>query len=293
MWRLVSRISKKKRSPKETGRRNTVQREHPFGARHILYLCLVAVGALFIAIGVRELILGEQEDIAARNEYQQLRENFIETTSPPSPIPTRTVLRSDELSPLLLYDGDDEHEDEAELVAFLSLNELKRLNSDFIGWLSIKDIIEYPVVRANDNWKYIRTTFSGQSNNAGAIFMDYRNRSNFDEQVCIIYGHHTRDGTMFAPLANYLDPDYLKRNPDITIMTPDGKYLSYKIFAAKVTDAWDSVYSINASNSTRLIDTFPDVPENAERFMLLSTCTRSSDPDERILVYAATTVSHG
>jgi hypothetical protein len=92
---------------------------------------------------------------------------------------------------------------------------------------------------------------------------------------------------MFSPLIQYLNPDYLQQYPNIIVTTRNGRTLNYRIFAARITDAWDVAYSVSISDSTRATEIFPDVPEDASRFMLLSTCTRSGDKDERILVYAA------
>jgi len=243
--------------------------------RYIPYICLVTVGAFFIAVGARELLNWERDDVAARVEYQQLRDVFESSSVQQTPEPLTEEIEESEII--------EEEEEEG----FPTLEELARMNSDFIGWISVKDLIEYPIVRGRDNEKYINTTFTGQQNTAGAIFMDYRHSRGFDEKVCIIYGHHTRDGTMFAPLLHYLNPSFLQRNPNITITTPDGRFLTYRIFAARLTDAWDVAYSVGISDTSRAAEVFPNAPANASRFLVLSTCTRSNNDDERIIVFAA------
>ena len=253
----------------------------PLDRRYIPYICLVAVGAFFITAGLREIITGQREAAAARIEYDQLREEFAEISKYPTPEP---FIESEEATEIIEDDEEAAKEPEPP-----SLEDLARMNRDFIGWISIKNIIEYPIVRASDNDKYVNLTFTGQRNTAGAIFMDYRNSDGFDEKVCILYGHHTWDGTMFAPLAKYLDSSFLQRNPTVTITTPDGKYLGYRIFAAKLTNAWDEAYSVGISDAARAAEVFPNAPSNASRFLLMSTCTRSRDKDERILVYAVAT----
>ena len=117
--------------------------------------------------------------------------------------------------------------------------------------------------------------------------MDYRHARGFDEQVVILYGHRTRDGSMFTALERYLDADYLRRNPNISITTRDGSRLTYTVFAAKVTDAWDAAYNVGVYDTGRASEVFPNVPQNANRFLLLSTCTRGNNDEERLLVFAA------
>ena len=262
------------------------RKKHPTRREYIVYSSLVIVGVFFAAGGLRVLIGGFVEEADARSEYDQLREDFpiIAAQTPPPEIIDETPI------PLQSNEEDEEEKqaiEEAQYARSLSLAELYAINRDFIGWMTVGNTIDYPVVRGADNNKYINTTFTGARNTAGAIFMDYRNQNGFDEQVCIIYGHYTRDGSMFSPLSNYLDPAYLQRNPNISITTKDGTKLNYKVFAATLTDAWDIAYTVGISESASASEVFPDVPENAGRFLMLSTCTRSADENERIIVYAA------
>jgi len=92
---------------------------------------------------------------------------------------------------------------------------------------------------------------------------------------------------MFSPLVNYLDRSFLQENPIITITTRDGNELTYRVFSAIQTDAWDEAYEIGFINPTSAVSVFPNAPVNASRFLLLSTCTPSSDRDERIIVFAS------
>ena len=47
-------------------------------------------------------------------------------------------------------------------------------NPNYVGWLRIDSTnIDFPIVRGTDNVRYLTTTFRGEENIAGAIFMDY------------------------------------------------------------------------------------------------------------------------
>jgi len=243
---------------------------------HAIYGSLVVVGVVLVTVALRVILGGLVEDAEARSEYEQLRESFPAVASQ-SPEPDAEPEEMEE---------ELEEEDDWDL-RNLSLDELYALNRDFVGWISTGASIDYPVVRGSDNDKYINTTFLGARNTAGAIFMDYRHSNGFNEQVCILYGHNTRDGSMFSELVRYLDLGYLQRNPTITITTRDGRTLNYRVFAARLTDAWDEAYTIGIHSSARASGEFPNAPENAGHFLLLSTCTRNANDDERILVFAA------
>ena len=261
---------------------NRKKKRRPQRRKQILYGSLMVVGVFFIAAALRAIIGGLVEDDDARSEYELLRESFPAVSN-------QTPLPDIEQTPVPEVEEEEEEESiEEELdLRSLSLDELAALNRDFIGWITIGRSIDYPVVRAGDNAKYMNTTFLGRRNTAGAIFMDFRHTGGFDEKVGTIYGHNTRDGSMFSPLIQYLNPAMIQSNPTVSITARNGKAYTYRIFDARLTDAWDEAYTIGVSDQERASEVFAGAPENASHFLLLSTCTRSRDDDERILVLAA------
>lgn len=224
---------------------------------------MIAAGVTLITAATHSLLTAGQEYAEAREEYGELRELFSETlaekTTEQQPESAEGVLD--------IYDGEDEESP-------YTFEQLLAINPDFVGWLSIDGLISYPVVQRDDNSYYMHTTFTGESNPAGAIYMDCRHEQGFSSPVCIIYGHYSKDGFMFSPLHKYRDAAFMEDNPHIRIMTLDKVVLVYRVYAAEVTDAWDSVYDL-------------DAPLDMSRVLVLSTCTGSDDKDERLLVYAA------
>jgi len=178
--------------------------------------------------------------------------------------------------------------DSAAAVHSDQMTRLKKLNPDFIGWITVKGMgIDYPIVQGQDNSYYLNVTFTGVQNPTGAIFMDSRIPDKFDAPVTIIYGHNMKNGTMFAPLNRYTDPSYLAAYPNITIVTSDGETLNYRIFAARRLDITDSAYNFDILDAETAAEAFPDAPDGASRFLLLSTCTNGGNRDMRMLVFAA------
>jgi len=264
--------------------------KRPWGRRHIVFAVMLVVGVFFVAAALRVILRDVVEDAVARSEYEQLREDFPQISGHiPDHVPENDVIpnESEDMIVEIIEETTEETTEERALREY-SLNELAAINPDFIGWINANNnMIDYPVVRGNDNEKYINTTFFGTRNSAGAIFMDYRNRTGFDESIVLLYGHRTRDRTMFSSLINHLDPEFRRRNPNIDIITRDGTRLTYVVFAAKLTDAWDPAYATGTYDLAEALEIFPNAPANARRFLLLSTCTSSSDDDERVLIFAA------
>ena len=246
-----------------------------------MYVSLVVIGVLLIAAASRELLTTEREYAAAREEYEELQEIFEPVKSAMSAylfsVSQSASSEGTEL-PEPVFPG-EEHPD--------PLAALFEINSDFIGWISIGDVINYPVVRGSDNERYLDTTFTGQHNSAGTVFMDHRNEHGFDSHVCILYGHNMKDKSMFTRLHEYRDRAFMAENPDIIIVTLDGEVLVYRVFAYRFTNGLNRAYKLDYPDGAAAARAFPNSPEGANRFLVLSTCTNSSYEDERFLIYAA------
>lgn len=102
---------------------------------------------------------------------------------------------------------------------------LKKINPDVVGWIRLECTdIDYPVVRTDNNDYYLNHLFSGEKNNNGSIFVDYRNTGDFSDKNTVIYGHHMKNGMMFSPLEKYKNQAFYDANPTITLLTPNGDY---------------------------------------------------------------------
>ncbi len=112
------------------------------------------------------------------------------------------------------------------------------VNQDYQGWLSIEGTnIDYPTVRAVDNYFYLDKDFLKNKNELGAIFMDYRNVGNFNDRHTAIYGHYTWNGKMFADLHNYKEEGFGKENNIIKFNTLYGEK-EFQIFSVYVDSAY-------------------------------------------------------
>ena len=107
---------------------------------------------------------------------------------------------------------------------------LHKENHDLIGWLSIPEVLDLPVVY-KDNSYYLKRDFNKQKNNAGTIFLDVHHRFAAQTQNLLLHGHNMKDGTMFGRLTQYLSGvDYIIHHPFIQFDTL-WKEEQYVIFA--------------------------------------------------------------
>ena len=170
---------------------------------------------------------------------------------------------------------------------------LAEINPDYIGGIAVTGTaVDYPVVRGGDNEKYLTTTFEGNENKLGALFMDYRCTQGFDGRHTVVYGHNARYGSMFGSLSGLLDAG---EYPDIQITTADGESRVYRVFAARETDITDPAYRLEVDGEDDFLNFAamlgaPDsgrLPEGATRILTLATCTNGPDKNDLLLVHAA------
>lgn len=99
---------------------------------------------------------------------------------------------------------------------------LKKTNPDVVAWIEIPGTqISYPVVKGKDNNEYLHKTFSGEKNRSGCIFLDVKCNSDFSSDHNIIYGHHMRDGSMFAELVKFRKTSFVKKHHTIILYLPE------------------------------------------------------------------------
>ena len=179
-------------------------------------------------------------------------------------------------------------------------------NADTVAWIRFDEPsqINYPVVKSADNTDYLTKTFVANDNKLGAIFMDYRNNSDFSDRNTFIYGHHLNvGGEMFSELLQYEDESFCKEHPNFYIYTPDGKVRMYMIFSAGVVKDTADNYNITYESDEAFTEYLNickessnyqvDVELNAQsKIVSLSTCTNVRD-DERFLVQGVLTEELG
>jgi sortase B len=166
------------------------------------------------------------------------------------------------------------------------------INPDYVGWLLVGRAgaaIDYPVVQGADNVKYLTTTFEGNTNPAGAIFMDCRNTGGFASRHAVLYGHNMKDGGMFGGLKKYRNAGFLNQNAALTVTPAGGGRHSYRIFSARVVNAWDFGYQTDFLDDAAFAAFAKKLgaPYGTTKLLTLSTCTDTGEKENRLLVHAA------
>ena len=123
----------------------------------------------------------------------------------------------------------------------VDFNDLLKKNKNTVGWIKVNGTnINYPFVQTNNNDYYLHHAYDNSYNQAGWIFLDYRNNIGNLSRNTVIYGHGRLNTTMFGSLKNILTSDWLdnKDNYVVKLSTPLENTL-WQVF---------SVYNIKSEN---------------------------------------------
>ncbi|MBO9597762.1 MAG: class B sortase [Cohnella sp.] len=220
------------------------------------------------------LISANREYARGDNAYEQVR-RLKETTMQPSLPSTKPQPVSDaRLDPVT----------RAAKVTEVDFAALARVNPDVVAWIKARDsAVDYPVVQGKDNSYYLKHLFTGKENGMGSPFVDYRTPGDFSGDMTIIYGHHMKNGSMFAPLAKYKKQAYYDAHPVMELYTPEGDY-AIELFAGMIANGSDEFLRRDFEDDDdylAYIDTLKDAStfrsnvtvRSNERIVALVTCS--------------------
>ncbi|MBE5842882.1 MAG: class B sortase [Butyrivibrio sp.] len=259
----------------------------------LLKVIRIVVVIVLLAIVVYEAMMiyrDQKEYKTADNEYESISNKYVRDAGVKKAEETADDANSDDNNADITYPDLE-----------INFEELKSVNSDFIGWLYFPAVdVSYPVVRENEINQYLYTTFEGKSNKAGSIYMDVLSYSDFTGYSDMLFGHNMKNGSMFGSLKKIYqskDEDILADNPYIYVYTEDGVRI-YRVFAYYITT--DGSYSYTEVTNEKeyedyisyikknSIYTFPeDVSfDGCPSLLTLSTCQGQSGSGKRFVVHS-------
>lgn len=171
---------------------------------------------------------------------------------------------------------------------------LKKVNNETIAWIQVPNTkIDYPVVQHKDNSYYLSHSFDKTKNNAGWVFLDYRNSIEEMSDNTIIYAHGRLDKTMFGSLRDLTTTEYLEKEEHlIYLSTPSQNYV-YEIFSIYhivttddyITTSFPETEFSNWLNTMekRSIYNFNIDVDSSEKILTLSTCYNNN---EKLVVHS-------
>jgi len=180
--------------------------------------------------------------------------------------------------------------------------EVCQQNTEMIGWIRIEDTkINYPVVQADNDDYYLDHDFSKSYNVYGCPFVAAAADVSEPSDNVIIYGHHMKDGSMFANLDYFKDKDFWKEHRYIyyDTLTERGTYQIIAAFKTAVSTGSSTEFKyyefIDAENESEFDEYVQKCRELSlyetgvtatygDKLITLSTCEYSQQNGRMVLV---------
>lgn len=178
----------------------------------------------------------------------------------------------------------------------VDITELKEKNSDTVGWINVNNTnINYPFVQTKDNSYYLSHSYDKKYNEAGWVFLDYRNSKDLNNKNTILYAHSRLDKTMFGSLSKVLKSSwYNTKDNHIIRLSTETENTLWQIFSVyKISE--ESYYITTNFNTNeeytkflntikqRSIHNFNTNLDVNDKILTLSTCYSDT---ERTVVHA-------
>lgn len=172
-------------------------------------------------------------------------------------------------------------------------------NEDTKGWMIFNNFqINNPLVQSNDNSHYLTHNFYNQKNSLGTLFIDHRVKS-FDDKNVIIFGHASKDRTMFGSLVDVFKSSFFnqKNNDIIYIYDTNNNLLKYKIFSYYTIESEEYYIKTQFSNEDEYLNWLNEMKARSirnldvelnrdDRILTLSTCAGSRGTKIRRVIHA-------
>ncbi len=201
----------------------------------IVVLVLVFLGSAFY---LGQYFVKSRKQQGDYDELSHIRDQHLATKPSNAPSQDSTVpnmtfpevpLNTDYLLP--------ENPEEMEILP--EYRELYEMNHDLVGWISIPGTrVDYPVVQTGTDTRdfYLHRDFYKQYSERGAIYVREECDMFRPSDNVVLYGHHMKDGTMFAQISKYQFKDFWQQHQ---FMTFDSLYRRhvYQVVAVFKTSA--------------------------------------------------------
>ncbi len=207
-----------------------------------LYYGLIAAFSLALLISLILLARYFVDSWRTKQEYDALasiRDQHLATATTPGPTTTGNGLPGTTADPsqgTTASQPVDPTESSGILPEYQALYEM---NSDLVGWIQIPDTqINYPVMQSSlDNRDfYLDHKFDKSWGDRGAIYAREVCDINAPSDNITLYGHHMRDGSMFAGLDKFKQKSFWETHQTFTFDTLYERH-TYQIFAVFKTTA--------------------------------------------------------
>ena len=178
----------------------------------------------------------------------------------------------------------------------VDFSKLKLINSGVKGWIQVNGTnINYPFVQAKDNKYYLTHSLDKSYNQAGWVFLDYRNNIQSLNKNTIIYAHGRLDTTMFGSLKNIVKSNW-HNNPNnyVIKLSTEFENTLWQVFSVYHIETTSDYLQIDFNNDNeyqeflnklinRSVFNFNTTINSTDNILTLSTCYNKT---EKVVMHA-------
>lgn len=179
----------------------------------------------------------------------------------------------------------------------IDFDSLKKENSDTVAFLKVNGTnINTVVVKGNDNSYYLKHNFYKEYNIAGWVFSDYKNKFDGTDRNIVIFGHDTKDGSMFGTLKNTQELSWQENidNQKIIFITENEKSY-YQVFSTYISEPVEDYIKTDFISVSEFEDFIKKIKEAStynykvdvtkdDTILTLSSCTTTGT--KRVVLHA-------
>lgn len=178
----------------------------------------------------------------------------------------------------------------------VNFSQLNSINDETVGWIKVNGTnINYPFVQTYDNSYYLTHSFDKSYNQAGWVFLDYRNNIDNLDKNTILYAHGRFDKTMFGSLKNVLKSDWINNTDNYVIkLSTKTENTLWQIFSVYHIPTTSDYLYINFNSNEKFNEfiqliinrsqyNFNTLVNEEDHILTLSTCYNSS---EKMVIHA-------
>lgn len=254
--------------------------------KRIIINALIVVFAAVFVFSAYKIIKAVNNYHVGDAAYSDVRDKAIKPADSSTPVPP------------IDSEGNPVSDSQAEVSApdniSVDFDVLKSQNSEVAGWLYNKGTpISYPIVQGSDNDYYLTHRFDNVYSSFGTLFIDCRDKANFEGNVTTVYGHNMDNGSMFASLLKYKNQSYYDEHKEMMLYTEDATY-KVQIFSAYTAATSDMCYTLD-STSGNISDyiTYAESSSNInsdvtvskdDKIIIFSTCSYAFNDARYVVV---------
>lgn len=247
-----------------------------------VFLCLFILICFIVFIfSLMKIIHWKMDSNKAKEEISDI-ENTTEVTEIKDNKKTEIIEQED-------IDEDNPYWDYIKMnLISVDFKKLKEKNKDTTCFIKVNGTnINYPVVQTKDNDYYLTHSFDKTYNEAGWVFLDYRN--SLSDRNMIIYAHGRLDNIMFGTLKNVLTSGWLKNTDNYVIkLSTEKENTLWQVFSVYRIPTTSDYLQINF-NDNKEFKNFAEMLKNRsdynfntninenDRIITLSTCFNKTD----------------